>query len=228
MSTTAAASTSWSIFTEGGGPGAALTWAIDLLKGISAPLTPGNEQFVYDWETSEGGGGKFNPLNQGTDPGNPALTSTGNQYGGGAADYVSWSAGLQGAEDYLNMPAFTDIKASLQANDPVQARADLISSPWASSHYYGGSGFSTAAVPGKATALPNVSTSAPSSSSSGSSSILGSLTNLGNDFTTAAIVTPIVIGGAALVVWGFARMTGTKASTVPAAVERAGTEALAI
>ena len=54
----------WSIFSDGGGPGAAVTWAQDLLGQIGAPQSTANEQVIYDWEVSEGGGGRYNPLNQ--------------------------------------------------------------------------------------------------------------------------------------------------------------------
>lgn len=149
----------WSIFSQGGGQGAAVTWAEDLLARLGLPPNvqkdPGAIQFVYDWELSEGGGGLYNPLNQGPVPGHPELTSTGPQYGGGAADFVSWQAGLTGAVDYLNMPNFEPILASLKADDPVGARAALIASPWAKSHYSGGSHFATAPLPGKGSALAN-------------------------------------------------------------------------
>ena len=143
----------WSIFSDGGGDGAALTWAKELLKADNAPDTPGNEQFIYDWEKSEGGGGKYNPLNQGPVPGHPELTTTGQQYGGGAADYASYAAGIQGAVDYLNMSNYTAVQAALKANDPTQARNALIQSPWAASHYGNGSSFSNAPLPGQATSL---------------------------------------------------------------------------
>ena len=209
----------WSIFSNGGGPGAAYTWAVDLLNKIGAPLTPGNEQFVYDWETSEGGGGAFNPLNQGPVRGHPELTSTGQQYGGGAADYVSWNAGLQGAADYLAMPNFIAINGDLRANNPAAARADLIASPWAQSHYYQGSGFSNAPLPGHKSALAPYA--GPSSSSTAASSpggiagISDAVTGLDTSLKTLAIVVPLVVAGAGLVVWGFGRMTGSK--TNPAA-----------
>lgn len=160
----------WSIFSQGGGKGAALTWAEDLLTKIGAPLTPGNEQFVYDWEVSEGGGGKYNPLNQGPVPGQPDLTTTGSQYGGGAADYANWDAGLTGAADYLAMGSFSTIAADLKADNPAGARSALIASPWAASHYDNGSAFSDEAIPGKASALPGGS---GGSSGSGDTSILG-------------------------------------------------------
>lgn len=150
----------WSIFTQGGGDQMAVGWAQQLLKMISAPVTPRNTQFVYDWEKSEGGGGKFNPLNQGPVPGQPQLTTTGQQYGGGAADFASWQAGLTGAAAYLNMPNYAKVRDALRADDPVAARAALIASPWAASHYGGGSGFSNAPVPGGAPLMPPLGTSA--------------------------------------------------------------------
>lgn len=146
----------WSIFSkgQGGGPGAALTWAEDLLRRIGAPETAGNKQFVYDWEVSEGGGGAYNPLNQGPVPGDPRLTTSGSQYGGGAADYASWTDGLTGAADYLNMSSYQPVAADLQANDPAAARTALWDSPWAASHYGYGSAWSSEPVPGRAQALP--------------------------------------------------------------------------
>lgn len=143
----------WSIFTDGGGDGAAKTWAQKLLQADGAPDTPANEQFVYDWERSEGGGGKYNPLNQGPVPGHPELTTTGSQYGGGAADFANYQAGIQGAVDYLNMPNYTAVQAALKAGNANQARSALIASPWAASHYGGGASFSNAPLPGQSSSL---------------------------------------------------------------------------
>src|SRR5581483_2280122 len=125
----------WSIFKQGGGKGAAVTWANDLLDAIGAPKSAGNVKVIYDWEVSEGGGGRYNPLNQGPVPGHPELTTTGSQYGGGAADYASPAAGIQGAADYLNMPAYAGVLAGLRAGDYSAAQQALIASPWAGGHY---------------------------------------------------------------------------------------------
>lgn len=222
----------WSIFTDGGGPGSALTWAVDLLKQIGAPQTAGNEQFVYDWETSEGGGGKYNPLNQGPVPGDASLTTTGQQYGGGAADYASWAAGLTGAADYLNMPNFTGIRDALKANNPVQARSALINSPWAASHYGNGTAFSNSPAPGKASALPGPMGDAGSSAGSSGSGITGAITSaftgLGTSFKTTAITGAVVLAGGALMVWGFARATGAKQKAEGAAGTAAKIGAVAV
>lgn len=144
----------WSIFTDGGGDAVAVAWAKQLLQNIGAPVSASNVQFVYDWEKSEGGGGKYNPLNQGPVPGHPELTTTGSQYGGGAADYASWQAGLQGATDYLNMPNYTHVLAALKSGDSSGARNALWASPWAASHYGYGSAWYSGSIPGGSNAIP--------------------------------------------------------------------------
>lgn len=137
----------WSIFSDGGGDGAALTWAQQLIQALGVPNTASNIEFIYQWEKSEGGGGKYNPLNQGPVPGAPTMTSTGQQYGGGAADFVSWASGIQGAVDYLHMSNYTKVLAALKAGDGNAAKTALWSSPWASSHYGYGSAWSGATPP---------------------------------------------------------------------------------
>ncbi len=144
---------SWSIFSDGGGDGAALTWAQQLLEALGVPLSQSNITFVYQWEKSEGSGGVYNPLNQGTVPGNSSLTNSGNQDGGGAANYISWEAGIQGAVDFLHMSNYTGVLAALKAGNGQQAQQALIASPWASSHYGYGSGWSSATPPSTGTTL---------------------------------------------------------------------------
>lgn len=150
----------WSIFSDGGGDGAALTWARQFLQSLGVPETASNVEFVFQWEKSEGGGGAYNPLNQGPVPGNSSLTSTGQQYGGGAADYVSWQAGIQGAVDYLHMSNYTAVLAALKAGDGNAAKQALWNSPWAASHYGYGSAWSSAATPTQGDALLGVSLAA--------------------------------------------------------------------
>lgn len=212
----------WSIFTDGGGQGAALTWARDLLSKIGAPESASNVQMVYDWEVSEGGGGKFNPLNQGPVPGHPELTTTGSQFGGGAADFASWDAGLTGASDYLSFPNFIGIKDALLKGDGSGARSALIASPWAASHYGGGSGFSDQPVPGKASALgPSGGQVTPGSGDSGSVPGLnanpldgfGIPAALGSIVKPFVFTAPLILAGAALIVLGLARATGIQKKT---------------
>lgn len=222
----------WSIFTDGGGDGAAFTWARDLLAKIGAPETAGNEQVVFDWEKSEGGGGKFNPLNQGPVPGDPALTTTGTQFGGGAADFASWDAGIQGAADYLGMANFQPIEQALLAGNAQGARSAIINSPWAASHYGGGSAFSGDPLPGRATALAPGGGSAGGSSpgAAGSGGLLGSvtapLTALSSAVSSGIILVPVVLGAAALGAYGLVRATGAGTRARQAATAAAATGAL--
>lgn len=137
----------WSVFSQPQGDLLAEQYAIEALQSIGAPTTPGNIQFMYQWQKSEGGGGKFNPLNFGPVPGVSELTSTGSQYGGGAADYVSWNASLAGFMAYMNMPNFQPIAQALRANNPNQAKMALWQSPWAASHYGYGSGWNNSGLP---------------------------------------------------------------------------------
>lgn len=141
----------WSIFTDGGGDNVAVAWAQQFLSKINAPVTPGNTEFVYQWEKSEGGGGKYNPLNTGGVYGHPELTTTGEQYGGGANDFASWDAGLIGSAINVQTPGpdnYPGIVTALRNNDPSGARQALWSSGWAASHYGYGSNWSNAALPG--------------------------------------------------------------------------------
>jgi hypothetical protein len=218
----------WSIFQQGGGQGAAATWADDLLREIGAPLNQGNEQFIYDWEVSEGGGGWYNPLNQGDDPSNPSLTSTGSQYGGGAANYNNWNAGLKGSKDYLAMPDYSQIAVDLKSSDPTSARTDLIQSPWAGSHYDWGAGFSNAPLPGKKSVLKG---SGPIDANT--TSVVSGLTGAGNlisdlgsaDFWERA---GLIIFGAILIIVGIIILAlpgATKAASVVGSTSRSLTAA---
>lgn len=210
----------WSVFTDGGGPAAALAWAKAVLAKIGAPDSIGNEQFLYDWEVSEGGGGAFNPLNQGPVPGQPQLTTTGSQYGGGAADFASWQAGIEGAADYLSMPLYKDLKADLLANKPAAARTALIASPWASGHYSGdtgvpGSAFSTSPLPnGDNVAALSTAISAQLSSGGGTAQTVGITSAVGSALGGVAgllgIPTPSSIEKSAykIVVTGVAMLGG--------------------
>lgn len=214
----------WSIFQQGGGDGAAVTWAKNLLALIGAPQSPGNVQVVYDWERSEGSGGQYNPLNQGPTPGHPDW-SGGSQYGGGASDYTSWQTGLQGAASYLNMSSYAGIRTALVNNNPQQARANIISSPWAASHYSGGSAFSSAPLPGQATALGpggTVQQTGVTSDLAGAAAggLLSGLTGgFGTDVVDLVERGALILFGGILVIMGLLRFTGTDKAVVKLAEE---------
>lgn len=216
----------WSIFKEGGGKGVAVTWASDLLSAIGAPDTPGNRQVIYDWEVSEGAGGKFNPLNQGPVPGHPELTTTGSQYGGGAADYASWQAGIQGASDYLNMQNFRGIKNALVSGNSSAARNAIINSPWAASHYGHGNSFSNDPVPGEASALPGISQASdlgPMIPDAGSTVMNGVLKALGlPDIKELTERLALILFGAVLIIIGLVQLSGTREKAIEISKEFVG------
>lgn len=181
----------WSIFDQGQGDQLAVGWAQQFLTLIGAPVTPGNVQFIYDWEKSEGGGGKFNPLNTGPVSQHPEWTTTGEQFGGGAADYASWQAGQLGSAYYLQHyqpQGYGPILRALQNNDPASARAALIASPWAASHYDNGRSFSNDATPGGTPVLPPLANSGGSNGLSQLASDTGTNTTSDN---TCAVPLPL-------------------------------------
>lgn len=208
----------WSIFTQGGGEGAAVTWAKDLLSALGVPQSSANVQFIYDWEKSEGGGGKYNPLNQGPVPGHPELTTTGQQFGGGAADYASWNAGITGAADYLHMSSYSGILSALKSSSYSGARSALIASPWAASHYSGGSAFSNATPPGAAALTADTTSAGISIPGVGGLSVSGIVTGainavlgmlgIKNGLKDMAERLGLIILGFALVILGIHLLAG--------------------
>jgi hypothetical protein len=207
----------WSIFQQGGGQGAAVTWAEDLEKALGVPQTPANNQFIYDWEVSEGGGGAYNPLNQGPDPSNPSL-SGGSQYGGGASDYNGWQAGITGAVDYLNMPAYAEVKRALQQSNYTNARSALIASSWAASHYNNGSSFSSAAVPGAS----NLASGGGSMSGSGSGSQNAQTTSAACQWYNPTTYPGCAANGTASAFVGVLSVFGITPTSIGDMLERAG------
>ena len=147
----------WSIFKEGGGPLVAVGWAKQFLQYIHAPVTPGNVEFVYQWEKSEGGGGQYNPLNVGPLSGHKDLLvpgDTGSHFGGGAADYNSWQSGILGAMYGVELQYYKNVVGNLRANNPTGARQALWDSPWAASHYGHGANWYFGTIPNGSPILP--------------------------------------------------------------------------
>jgi LysM repeat protein len=137
----------WSIFAMPDGDEVAVGYADALLTKLGAPETPGDQQFVYDWELSEGSGADNNPLNGGDYDG---LATSGTQYGGGANDYLSLSINVNAMAGILTSNpqyGYDGIVTALQDNDPSAAETALFDSSWAASHYGYGTSFSAASLP---------------------------------------------------------------------------------
>lgn len=145
----------WSIFSNGG-DAAAVEFGRDLLVLLEAPVNTSTLTFMYQWQHSEGGGGKWSPMNCGPLTKAqcaawglpfPVDSLTGEQYGGGAADYASRVDGLHATADYLHMSNYSAVLAALRSGDGTAARHALINSPWAASHYGNGTNWSMVNLP---------------------------------------------------------------------------------
>jgi LysM repeat protein len=137
----------WSIFNQPGGQAQAVGFARALLRALGAPTTPGKLQVIYDWQVSEGSGGWYNPLNGGDFGG---LAVSGQQYGGGANNYPDLSTNVRAmAGILLNDPqyGYGAIVSALRGGSSSAARAAILDSEWAASHYGYGASFSDAPLP---------------------------------------------------------------------------------
>jgi hypothetical protein len=133
--------------TQPNGQAQAVSFAGALLRAVSAPVTPGNVQVIYDWEVSEGSGGWYDPLN-GSDFGGLAIS--GQQYGGGANNYPSLAVNVRAMAGILlndTQYGYGAVVSALRANDPSAARTAICNSDWAASHYDWGASFSDAPLP---------------------------------------------------------------------------------
>lgn len=116
---------------SGAGVGDMRAWSRALLTGLGDPLSASNLKFVYDWTLSEGG-----PI---TNPLNVAMFSS-------SSKQPSWTVaqGLNKTIQTIQQSNFAGIAGALRGGDGAGAKAALIASPWAASHYYGGARFSNA------------------------------------------------------------------------------------
>lgn len=135
----------WSIFTGPRGTTAPLIYAEGVLHDAGAPITRSNVQFVYDWEKSEGGGGRNNPLNVGPVKGYGATSGT--QYGGGAANYASLTDSARAVAHELHTSTYAPVLAGLDRSTYEASAHALWASPWAASHYGYGTSWASTPVP---------------------------------------------------------------------------------
>lgn len=123
-------------------------FAVAVLQGLNAPVTNGMIDFMVRWEASEGGAWhnaeKFNPLNVAAYDSNPTNPHS---------VMPNWATGIAATISVINQSNFSDLAAGIRSGDPSKALQALIASPWASSHYGGGSAFPSSAGSYGSTAL---------------------------------------------------------------------------
>lgn len=97
-------------------------WRVDVLKGIGAPLTRKNMQFLTTWQRWEGGhtknNARFNWLN--TTSSSPGATHSINSVGVKAFD--SYENGIGATIQTLNNGNYGDIVEALRGGDPYAAK----------------------------------------------------------------------------------------------------------
>jgi hypothetical protein len=94
----------------------------EILKGIGAPITPDNMEFLYAWRQSEGGEAKNNPFNTKNSEGKCIQ---------GVKNYQQDMDGIQATIDTLRNGRYDNIINSLKSGkDSMKTAMELKNSPW--------------------------------------------------------------------------------------------------
>lgn len=177
-------------------------FAVDLLAALgNTQPTAETIAFVVEWQIAEDGGdgalSRNNPLN--TTMCGYNMTGAINGDGAcGVQGYATYQDGLDAAVATLAQENFSAITAALQTNDPARALAELIASPWASSHYDGGAGWPHVELPTRV--------SAPAGSDPRRQQVVEvAIAQLGRPYTLGA-AGPDTFDCSGLVQWSYAQL----------------------
>lgn len=108
----------------------------EILKGIGAPITPDNMEFLYAWRQSEGGQAKNNPFNTTHHkPGASFYNCLSKNSEGkciqGVKNYQQDMDGIQATIDTLRNGRYDNIINSLKSGkDSMKTAMELKNSPW--------------------------------------------------------------------------------------------------
>lgn len=104
-------------------------FAVDILRGLGAPVTSANLALMLAWQRSEGGAARYNPFN--TTLGLPGASSYNSV---GVRNYNSYGQGLNATLRTLKNGYYGGIIASLRhGGNPYATAAAIGKSPWGSS-----------------------------------------------------------------------------------------------
>lgn len=107
-------------------PSSRLRFVQDLLAGVNAQDTPGNEVGVLAWMKAEGGTAHFNPLNT-----TQHVAGSTSYNSAGVQNYPSHDAGVQATVQTLSNGKYAAILGALRGDSGPQAIASAIGrSPW--------------------------------------------------------------------------------------------------
>lgn len=109
------------------------SWAESVLRGLGAPVTPGNVQALVEWQAAEGGP-TDNPLNT-------TLHQPGAQ-GASIKGYGSVQAGVNATVQTLKESAYAPVVNALKGNAGAgHVGAAVIASPWDGKAHYSGTDY---------------------------------------------------------------------------------------
>jgi len=112
---------------------------IDVLHGIgNNNPSPEIIQFMVEWSNAEDHGDDANNRNNPYNTTQDGFNNNGCHMADCVRAYPTWVDGLAATLQTLSYSDYRDIVAALRNNDPVAAKAALVASPWAASHYNGG------------------------------------------------------------------------------------------
>lgn len=111
-------------------------WAVDFLTAAGFPVTAANVQAVVSWEIaeSEGGGGKYNPLNT-TQTGYPGESPANWNGGNPVQNYAQYADGIAANAKVIHNGYYPNVVAAFRAGTDAQAVVNaIVSSPWGTRH----------------------------------------------------------------------------------------------
>lgn len=166
------------------------TFAQALLATLGEPVTDANVQAVTAWEAQEGGNwhnnATYNPLNTTLpEPGSSTINSA------GVRAYTSWDQGMQATVSTLQEGSYSGILSAMSGGQDAQGVVNaILQSPWGTTGLTLGSG---TVGGGTSNATPAVD-------------VTGGITS---SLSSLVIEAAFVLGGVALLVFGFGKLTGT-------------------
>lgn len=112
-----------------------------VLRAIGAPVTKQGLWFMQAWATAEGSNSAYNPWNSSQTANRITTRTIGSTMGvAGTRVYSDEQSGVDAMASNIINGAYPELLTGLRTVDPEKMIHGLVSSPWASGHYYAKSG----------------------------------------------------------------------------------------
>lgn len=117
-------------------------WARDVLAGLgNVQPSAATVTFMVEWSLAEDAGDGAMARNNLWNTTQPGFHDLGCMNEDCVRTYATYQDGVAATLQTLSYGYYAEVVAGLQTNDPARAKAGLIASPWAASHYNGGVGW---------------------------------------------------------------------------------------